>query len=120
MIAEQALYDALKNDAVVSNIVADKIYPNALAPQGTDTPYLSFFTILKELQPCLKTGSNTPTYRINMTINCWSTSYTNVKDLAEAVTNAVMVLHPAELNEQDFYEYDTKLHRVAIDMTYWW
>lgn len=104
---------------LATGIVGARVYPNA-APDSPTRPYITYSRVAAVEQNNMS-GNGGGFINTRFQIDVWSATY------AEAQAKAVLV--KSALNgwatpnvvqlEQDFYESDTKLHRVMIDVSTW-
>lgn len=110
---ESDLYNHLKNDAGVSALVVTRIYP-LKAPQDVQTPYLVYNEIIGQQNQCIGGGIYQEDVRFQ--IDCWSMKYSEIKQLKEAVTSALIGFKSSyNLNTSGDYEDNTELYREIID-----
>lgn len=79
-MARRAVFDILTNDADVSNLVSDRIYP-VLAPSGIGWPALIINVVATDPTEEKDGPSTLDTYRIQ--IDAWSQKYEEAADLSE-------------------------------------
>jgi len=121
---------ALLADSAVAAIVASRIYPIGNLPQAvpTDTtkwPAISYQRISGHPERIESEGETyEQTQRVQ--IDCWAATYDAVHTLARLVSLALRKARGGTFGGQewmlgiltpggDFYEADTKLHRVSLD-----
>lgn len=110
---ESDLYNHLKNDANVSALVATRIYP-LKAPQDVQTPYLIYNEIIGKQKQCIEGGVYQEEIRFQ--VDCWSMKYSEIKQLKEAVTSALIGFKSSHnINTSGDYEDNTELYREIID-----
>ena len=113
MSIESDLYTHLKDDAGVSALVGVKIYPMK-APQNVTSPYISYQVINDNGNQCMSGEVYQNDTRFQ--IDCWSTKYSEVKAIKEAVISALIGFKSSNsISNMDDYEPDTKLYRQLID-----
>lgn len=106
---------------LASPLVGDRVFPNA-APGATPAPYITYSRIaaLEDSTLDANGGSGNP---VNTRLQCdvWALTYGSAQVTAAAVKAALKgwAVENVLLDEQDFYEFDTKLHRVMLDFSCW-
>jgi len=82
MNIEAAVYDLLINDAAVEVLVGRSVYP-AIIPQGESLPAITYQQIsgVREYTADGAFGMTSARFQIN----CWAESYSEVRNLADAV-----------------------------------
>lgn len=83
---ETALFTILTGDATVTGLVGKSVYPN-LVPQGAQMPAITYqqITSLREHVMTDTLGIVASWYQIN----CWAESYSEARELSEAVRIAL-------------------------------
>jgi hypothetical protein len=112
MSIETTLYAAINNDAAVTTLVADRIYPQ-VAPDSASVPYVTYQVISTEAHNKLAGAPDTE--RKVVQVNCVSNSYANAKAIAEAIKSALNVSVGYLISEGDDYFSQTQNHRVRLD-----
>lgn len=116
---EESIYAHLSTVAAVSTLAGTRIYPVFL-PQDPTYPAISYQRISSQPQVAIGGFCNLDNPRIQ--IDCWASSYSAVKSLAEAVRDAMMSapgFNALELSDQDLYEPEVEVYRVSIDFSCW-
>ena len=116
---ESDLRTALLAAAPLTALVGQRIAAGVM-PEGEARPYLTFSLISGQRPPSLSSGGSMRNAR--MQLSCWSASYGQAKQIAQAAQDAVeaSVLFDAVFNgDQDLYDPATKLHYVALDYSIW-
>jgi len=118
MTIEQAIKTFLLTKTAITNIVSQRIYYSTL-PQTPVYPAISFFRISNIRQHDLDVGS------VYYQFDIWSLKYIQSVELSneirlalqreKSVMSGIPIIQGVFLNEQDFYENDTKLFHVALD-----
>ena len=127
MTIEEALYSYLKSYAGLSALVGARIYPLIL-PQPATLPAITYTKISRVGERVLS-GPNPNTISARFQLSCWAYSYGTAKSVANQAKLAlqdytgtmggaggVEVLDANSVNEQDFYETDTGIYHVPIDI----
>lgn len=110
---ESDLYNHLKDNADVSALVGSRIYP-LKAPQDVQTPYLVYNEINGTKDQCIEGGVFQE--RVRFQVDCWSTKYSEIKQLKEKVVNALIGFKASsDINTSGDYEDSTELYREIID-----
>jgi len=113
MSIESDLYTHLKNDSGVSDLVGTRIYP-LMAPQNVINPYITYQVISDNSKQCI--GGSVYQNDTRFQLDCWSTKYTEVKAIKEAVLSALIGFKSSyAISNMDDYESDTLLYRQLID-----
>ena len=103
----------LKADATLTALIGTRIYP-LTAPQNVVKPYITYQVINGNSNQCFSGGIYQEDIRFQ--IDCWSTSYANVKAISEAVVNSLVGFKKSyNINVMDGYESETLLYRQIID-----
>ena len=114
MSIETTLYATINNDAGVTTLVADRIYPQ-VAPDNASVPYVTYQVVATEAHNLL--AGAPPTERKLIQINCISNSYANAKAIAEAIKSSLNVSTGYLNSEGDDYFPQTENHRVRLDFS---
>ena len=113
MSIESDLVTLLENDSGVSALVGTRIYP-LMAPQDVTNPYMTYRVINGKGNQCME--GNIYQNDVRFQIDCWSTKYSEVKAIKEAVISALIGFKSSyNINNMDDYEPETKLYRQIID-----
>lgn len=113
MSIETDLVTQLKANTDLTNLVGTRIYP-LKAPQNVVNPYVIYRVISDVSNQCL--GGVTFENDARFQIDCWSTKYSEVKAIKEAVLNAIEGFKSSYgINVMDDYEDETLLYRQLID-----
>ena len=120
---EESIFSHLSTVAAVTSHVgassSARIYPVFL-PQDPIYPAISYQRISSQPQTSMGGFCNLDNPRIQ--IDCWATSYSAVKGMAEAVRDAMMsspAFNALEISDQDLFEPDLEIYRVSIDFSCW-
>jgi len=114
---------AIKNILLARNaiiaLVSNRIYYSIL-PQKPIYPAISFFRVSNFRQHNIDISS------LRFQFDCWALTYAQAVQLANEIRLALQrekgifsgfsIIQGVYLNEQYFYESDTKLHHIAVDM----
>lgn len=119
MSFESDLFAAL-NVAGVTAIVGEKFTPG-VAEQGTSAPYAVWNRISSQRENSLA-GFTSGLERVRVQLDCYATTFDGATALADAFKAAVdayagSALKLLVLNEQDFFEDDTRLHRRMLELS---
>lgn len=130
MIIEQAILTDLKTDGTLAALVGTRIYP-ARAIQDVTTPYIVFSKVSGVRVSSHDGASGLVDARFQFSI--FSTTYKSCKDVAVAIqgvlegfsgtmggAGGVTVGGCFYLDENDFYEDDSRLYHVAVDYRFWY
>ena len=117
---EDALYSRLTSDAGVSGIVSARVYPVILA-QDAIMPSITYLKVSDS--PVIGFGGENSRRNARFQIDCWTTTYSDVKSLEDAIKLA-MVDGPdfstVRITSEDLYDNDMKLFRVSTDFSVWY
>jgi hypothetical protein len=96
------------------------VYPN-IAMQGSALPYIVYQRLISQVENILAGNGNPPINNSRIQIDVWSQSYASVQATAASVRSAMLGWNVQNISqgEQDFYESDTRLHRVMMDYSIW-
>lgn len=126
---ETGLYAYLANDAVVSSLVGDRIFPNVV-PEGTILPAIRYQRITTNREDTHDVFGEMHAYvRATVQIDSWSTSAQSAMDVGEAVMLALSGFHGdmegvaigrvTNIRESDVYDPQKKLHGRSQDFQFW-
>lgn len=112
---ESDLVSHLKSDVTLNTLIGGRIYP-LVAPQNVIKPYITYQVISDNNKQCLRGGIYKNSVRCQ--IDCWSTKYSEVKAIKQAVINRLVGFKSSsDINPMDGYESETLLYRQIIDFT---
>jgi hypothetical protein len=103
---------------MAADIVGTRVYPNS-APDSPVKPYIVYSRLSSQEQNTLEgTGVLTQT---RMQVDVWADTYGEAQAKAGLVKARMKTwaTKNIKVDEQDFYESDTKLHRVMLDYSIW-
>jgi hypothetical protein len=101
----------------IQPLVGTRVYPMFL-PQNPTLPAITYQRVSGNRVQSLKGVNSLSHPRIQY--DCWAESYTDVKDLAEKLINALNDYSGVIFyNDRDLYEQDVELYRVSIDISIW-
>jgi hypothetical protein len=106
---------------LLSGLFSTRIYP-AVAPENTATPYAVYTRVDAQEQTTLDTNGGTGNASNTLLqIDVYASTYGAAQASATAVKTALKSWATENTleSEQDFYEPDTKLHRVRMDVSAW-
>lgn len=81
---DEAVYDALTNDAGVSALVSSRVY-NLLAPSGSELPYIVFYIASGVIPNAVPHEQLNYVYRVD----CWAYTRALAEDMSQAVYTAL-------------------------------
>ena len=120
---EESIFSHLSTVAAITTYVgassSARIYPVYL-PQDPTYPAISYQRISS--QPHVSMGGFCNLDNPRIQIDCWATSYSDAKGMAEAVRDAMMsasAFNALEISDQDLFEPDLEIYRVSIDFSCW-
>ncbi|MBI4800633.1 MAG: DUF3168 domain-containing protein [Desulfarculus sp.] len=111
------LAQALKQDAAVAALVADRVYPVKL-PQGCVLPAITYQRVSGGQDSTLEGDSGLEFPRVQ--VSCWSKSYTQAHALAKAARGAMKsarAFRATTINDMDHYEDETGVYAVFVDFS---
>ena len=114
MSIETDLYSTLTNDAGVSALVSNRVYP-APAPEGVTFPYCTYQLISGERVTTLPGVGDAK--RKRMQVSCHGATYSSAKAVADAVYSAFEGDGYLE-SEFDLYDSQTQVHTIAVDWSF--
>ena len=107
--------------ALVSPIVEGRIYPG-IAPATTVPPYVVYsrISVIEILTLDLNGGLNN-LENTRMQCDVWGPVYAEVDATAQAIKAALKgwARQNTMQDTQDLYEFETRLHRVMLDISIW-
>lgn len=122
MSLESALVAHLKADSAITAICADRITPLVRDRDGT-LPAATYQR-LAGIPATDLDGLDGNLIEARMQIDCWARGYDEVRALAEAIRTrlqtAASTFHAVTHFDQDFYEDDTRIFQVSLDITIWY
>lgn len=120
--AEEALFAILSNDAGVTAIVGDRIYP-LQTPEEGQYPALSYWRVDGPREHALDGPAGLA--RPRMQVDAWANDFRTAKAAIEAVIEAldgyrgtvagVSIVGILALNDHDIFEPSTRTYHVAAD-----
>lgn len=116
---ESDLRTALLASAALIALVGQRIAAGVM-PEGDARPYVTFALVSGQRAGSLSAPGTLRNARLQ--ISCWSPSYGQAKQIAQAAQDAVegSTLFDSIFNgDQDLYDPNTKLHYVALDYSIW-
>jgi hypothetical protein len=112
-MTESEVYSLLKNDIGVNALISGRVSP-LVAPQDIITPYITYRVITGMKIQCLGGEIFQGDYR--MQLDCYSTTYVNVKAVSQAVKACLIgFMSSSEINIIDDYDDETLLFKQVID-----
>lgn len=112
-MTEMQVYELLKNDTGVKALINARVYP-LVAPQNVQKPYITYRVVTGLKIQCLGGQIFQGDYR--MQLDCYSTTYSNVKAISQAVKNCLVgFLSSHNINIIDDYDDETQLFKQIID-----
>lgn len=121
MSIEEDLYAYMSTYAGLTELVGTRIYP-LVAPQNVQKPYCTYQKISTGRQ--YSHSGYSGLQRPRMQVSCYAETYSQAKAVAAQVVAAVEAWSAANArvqaalqeNEQDFYDEETKLYYVPVDI----
>jgi len=109
----QTVYSTLANDATVSSLVGDRIYP-VWVSNVPAKPYITYRLISATPQNTLDDDPLVDQRRIQ--IDAWADSYASAHAVESAVRDALQRFGKF-VNINEFEESDVRLYRVSMDLS---
>lgn len=104
--------------AGVTNLVPSTRITASKRVQAADLPAITYERITSNPQQSIA-GDDTGLDQVRMRINCWADDYKESRQIFDAVRVAMRSLTSYFILDQDLYEDDTKIYRVAADFYIW-
>jgi hypothetical protein len=118
MSAELTVYNALRAASPVTALVPQARITPVKRLQNTDLPAITYERVTNDPVQSLS-GDTSNLDQVRMRVNCWSLSYSQSKSIAAVVRTALKPLDSYFISDQDLYEDDTQIYRVALDYYIW-
>lgn len=118
MSVESDLYDKLRATAAVTAIVPQARITPVKRLQEADLPAITYERVTNTPIQNIA-GDTSDCDQVRMRVNCWAMTYAQTKTLSAAVRTAVATMRSYFISDQDLYEDDTQIHRVALDFYIW-
>ena len=114
MSTEVLLYQHLKGNNKLKNLISTRIFP-LIIPEKSTMP-CAVYTVINDKDNASLQG-DIYSNDVTVQIDCYSSKYAQAKAVKEAVKEALYKFsyYPHDLNSMDIYEEDTKLHRQLIN-----
>jgi len=106
---------------LLTGLFSARVYPS-VGPEFSVTPYAVYSRVSATEQSSLDTNGGTGNAsNTRMQIDVYASTYSAAQSSAAAVKTALKswAVENVMQDEQDFYEPDTKLHRVMLDVSTW-
>ena len=114
MMIEEKVYNALKNNTDITNLVDTRIYPNVI-PENTTYPCISYQTISNRDITTL--GNEQPTLNFKrMQINIWSKKYGTCKVLEGYVKDSIYGVFARVQDVRDENDKELKIFGTSLDI----
>ncbi len=107
--------------ALLTGLFAAQVYPG-VAPDKASTPYVVYTRVSSLEQNTLDTnGGSANAKNTRLQIDVYANTYSAAQSNAAAIKTALSgwAVENTVQSEQDFYEFDTQLHRVMLDVSTW-
>lgn len=124
MTTGQLIFGALSGDSTVAYLVGTNIFPNVMpqGPRPTDTYKGIVFQVISDVPQNTFEGSSLRNARVQ--VDCYAKQYKDAQAVADAVDNALSSLSRPDLSawretSRDYYDNETQLHRVSMDLSVW-
>lgn len=106
---------------LLSPLLAGRMYPNA-APDKPTLPYLVYGRISARKQQTMEANGGTGNLvNSNVQLDVYTKTYSAVIALSEQIQTALQgwARQNIVIFEQDFYESEEQLHRIALEVSIW-
>lgn len=107
--------------SLVGPLVGGRVFPGG-APAGTIAPYVIYSRVNAVENNTLEVNGGLGNIK-NTRLQCdvYALMYADAIGIADKVKTALKTwaLQNTLQDEQDFYEFDTRLHRVMLDFSVW-
>lgn len=106
---------------LLESLFSGRVYPS-LAPEDTASPYVVYTRVSSVEENSLDAnGGSANASNTRLQIDIYASSYSAAQSSAATVKSALKgwATENTLQGEQDFYEPDTKLHRVMLDVSTW-
>ena len=115
---EQAIYTALSTTSGVTSLVSTRSYPVVL-PQGVAFPAITFSRVSTD--PVFALAGSEGKDAVRVQVDCWSRTYANAKDIANAVRAALEAspVYGQMRSQLETFEEETRLFRVMQEYSVW-
>lgn len=116
---EAVLYETLRNNAGLVDLVEDRIFPIVI-PQGTPLPCVTYQRLSGI--PANTLSGHSGLEKIDLEIDAWARNYFEAKDVAKAVRAAMPTDGPwaAHLvQDMDLYISEVEYYRVLMRFSVW-
>lgn len=112
----ETVYSTLSSASGVTAIVGTAIYPLVI-PQGAGLPAVTYQRIAGARSNDLAGAGELTHVRIQ--VDCWATTYSSVRALADAVGAAMHAALFLPLNDIDDFDDEVPVYRVVLEFTTW-
>lgn len=122
MSVETELYTRLSGYTTLTNLTSTRQHPNVL-PENETMPAISWRRVSDQRVSAM--GADVVNVRARFQIDCWASTYTSMRAVADAVRGALqrysnlstggVIEDTYFLNQTEFYENDTGIHHAALD-----
>lgn len=124
---EVGIHNLVASDAGVSAIVGANVFPVVL-PAGTTFPAITY-TVLSSVTESDLAGAIGPGF-MRIRFDAWSNTYLEAKSIAIALENLLVsyigtlsdgtkIFDVTQESEQDFFESEARVYRVASDFYFY-
>lgn len=122
MTFEAALKAHLNNDTAIAALIGDRMFP-IVAPQSVARPYVTYQRITGTPMTDLD-GLDGALAEIRVQIDAFASGFEAARALAELIRvrlqTATAAFAAVTNFDQDFFEDDVRLYRVALDVSFWY
>lgn len=106
---------------LVTSTFSARVYPN-VAPEDVTIPYCVYSRVAAVEQVTIdQNGGTGNASNTRLQADVYASTYAEAQTKAAAIKTALKTwaVENVVLGDQDFYESDTKLHRVMLDISTW-
>lgn len=111
-----SVYSALRDDSGVSAIINGRVYPN-VAAQSAGLPYIVYSVSSEEEENSISGASGLS--KVNFFVNCYSKTYKQSKDMADAVRIALESVGCVLVDEQDRFDDESRAFVAECEFFVW-
>lgn len=116
MTIGESIHSILTADTAVAAIVATRVYPLVI-PQRSSLPAVTYQRVYGAPVNDLAGAGEKVHARVQ--VDCWATSYSTVRSLADAVNSALGGAGFLPINDMDDFDDEVPVFRVVLEFTTW-
>lgn len=111
---EQKVYDSLKNNTDITDLVGTRIYPSAI-PEEADYPCMSFTTIGNRDITTLKNDMPTLNFK-RLQVSIWAENYGTCKLIEGYIKDSIYGIGGRTQDIRDSVDRDSKIFGTSVDI----